>query len=86
MISLKGKNIAIVNDFIVGPWNSIDSLGFELSKKLLLRELPRFAEFSLDAQNAQEARNMIWDSIEKLDLIQYLRKRPWDVYKELVVN
>ncbi|MDA3918053.1 MAG: DEAD/DEAH box helicase family protein [Deltaproteobacteria bacterium] len=78
-----GKQFAVVHDFMVGPWKTIDSLGKETAKKLLLRELPRFAEFSLDAQNSQEARNQIWDSIETLDLISSIRKRPWDVYKEL---
>lgn len=78
-----GKQFAVVHDFVVGPWNTIDSFGKETAKKLLLRELPRFAEFSLDARNSQEARDMIWNSIETLDLIPYLRKRPWEVYKEL---
>ncbi|MCP4763175.1 MAG: DEAD/DEAH box helicase family protein [archaeon] len=77
------KQFAVVHDFVVGPWNTIHNFGKETARKLLLRELPRFAEFSLDAQNSQEARNMIWDSIETLDLIPYLRKRPWEVYKEL---
>ncbi len=78
-----GKKFAVIHDFMVGPWNTIESFGKETARKLLLRELPRFAEFSLDAQNSQEARNMIWDSIETLGLIPYLRKRPWEVYREL---
>ncbi len=79
-----GKNYAIVHDFIVGPWGTVDYYTDESAKTLLLRELPRFAEFSLDARNAQESRDTIWTSIEKLDLIKSLRKRPWDVYKDII--
>lgn len=82
----KGKSYAVVHDFIVGPWDTIDFLGTDTSKKLLLRELPRFAEFSLDAKNSQEARNKIIDIVESLDLLPYLGKRPWEVYKELFNN
>ncbi len=80
----EGKNYATIYDFVVGPWNTIAILGYEIAKKLLMRELPRFAEFSLDAQNSQEARDKIWSSIERLDLIPYIRKRPWEVYKEIL--
>lgn len=79
----EGKNYASVFDFVVGPWNTISMLGSEVSKKILMRELPRFAEFSLDAQNSQEARNEIWSFIENLDLIPFIRMRPWDVYKKI---
>jgi len=81
-----GKQFAVVYDFLVGPWNTIDSFSRESAKSLLLRELPRFAEFSLDARNSQEARDVIWDTVEKLKLIPYLRKRPWEVYQELQHN
>jgi len=80
------KNYASIYDFVVGPWNTIPLLGVDVAKKLLLRELPRFAEFSLDAQNSQEARNEIWDWIERLDLVSSIRKRPWEVYKGLLDN
>lgn len=79
-----GKTIAIVHDFLVGPWNTSNLLGEEVSKNMLLRELPRFAEFSLDSINSQEARDSIWKTILKMDLVPYMRKRPWDVYFELI--
>jgi superfamily II DNA or RNA helicase len=78
-----GKHYAIVHDFLVGPWETAECFGREAAKNLLLRELPRFAEFSLDARNSQEARDAIWDKVVELDLVPYLRKRPWDVYREL---
>jgi len=79
----QGKQFAVVHDFLVGPWNTIESFGRELARTLLSRELPRFAEFSLDAENSQEARDAIWNTIAELDLISCLRKRPWEVYQEL---
>ena len=81
-----GKQFAQVYDFLVGPWNTTASLGKEVAKGLLLRELPRFAEFSLDAVNPQEARDAIWDTIMDLDLVASLRKRPWEVYQEMQQN
>lgn len=78
-----GKRFAVVHDFLVGPWNTKEIFGRESARALLLRELPRFAEFSLDAGNSQEARDAIWDIVVDLDLVSYLRKRPWEVYQEL---
>lgn len=78
-----GKQFAQVYDFLVGPWNTTEELGHDSARGLLLRELPRFAEFSLDAMNAQEARNAIWDTVVELSLVPYLRKRPWEVYQEM---
>ena len=49
------KNFALVYDFLVGPWNTMQELGEVPSKALLLRELPRFAVFSQDSQNFYEA-------------------------------
>lgn len=81
-----GKQFAQVYDFLVGPWNTTASLGKDVAKGLLLRELPRFAEFSLDAVNPQEARDAIWNTILDLDLVASLRKRPWEVYQEMRQN
>lgn len=79
----EGKQFAQVYDFLVGPWSTSEDLGREAARGLLLRELPRFAEFSLDAMNSQEARNAIWNLVVDLDLVPYLRKRPWEVYQEM---
>ena len=79
----KGKQFAVVYDFLLGPWQTEEILGRETAKGLLLRELPRFAEFSLDAVNAQEARNAIWETVKHLNLVPSLRKRPWEVYHEI---
>ena len=81
-----GKQFAQVYDFLVGPWNTIADLGKDSAKRILLRELPRFAEFSLDAVNSQEARDAIWDTIMELDLVASFRKRPWEVYQEMKQN
>lgn len=78
-----GKQFAQVYDFLVGFWDTTEGLGKEPARGLLLRELPRFAEFSLDAMNSQQARNAIWDTVMDLDLVAYLRKRPWEVYQEI---
>jgi superfamily II DNA or RNA helicase len=77
----QGKMTASVYDFIVGPWN-LESYNHDIAKGLLLRELPRFAEFSLDAINSQQARNEIWETVKSLGIISSMHKRPWDVYKE----
>lgn len=82
----EGKQFAQVYDFLVGPWSTAEYLGRDAAKGLLLRELPRFAEFSLDAVNSQEARDAIWDTIMSLDLVASLRKRPWKVYQEMQQN
>jgi len=82
----EGKQFAQVYDFLVGPWSTAEYLGRDSAKGLLLRQLPRFAEFSLDAVNSQEARDAIWDTILSLDLVASLRKRPWEVYQEMQQN
>ncbi|NVM20269.1 MAG: DEAD/DEAH box helicase family protein [Desulfobacterales bacterium] len=79
----EGKQFAQIYDFLVGPWNTTEVLSNESARGLLLRELPRFAEVSLDAINSQEARNAIWYTVMDLDLVAYLRKRPWEVYQEM---
>jgi len=78
----KEKLYAVVYDFLVGPWESEETLGRDTSKGLLSRELPRFAEFSLDADNSQQARDTIWETVKSLNLVSSLRKRPWEVYQE----
>jgi len=78
----KGKSYAVVYDFLVGPWESEEILGRDTAKGLLSRELPRFAEFSLDADNSQQARDTIWETVKSLNLVPSLRKRPWEVYQE----
>lgn len=82
----EGKQFAQVYDFLVGPWSTTEYLGKDSAKALMLRELPRFAEFSLDAVNSQEARDAIWDTVMELDLVASLRKRPWEVYREMQQN
>lgn len=79
-----GKPFAIIHDFLVGPWNTVNLLGKDSARNLLLREMPRFAEFSLDAMNAQQARDTIWEAVTELELIGALRKRPWQVYREML--
>ncbi len=82
-----GKHFALMYDFLVGPWNTIEDLGEDSSKRLLLRELPRFAEFSQDSENPYQASGgKIWQTAMQLNLISYLRKRPWEVYQELHHN
>ncbi len=81
------KHFALVYDFLVGPWNTMRELGEASSKALLLRELPRFAEFSQDSQNYYEAsEGRVWPIAMRLGLTTYLRKRPWEVYQELHQN
>jgi superfamily II DNA or RNA helicase len=79
----KGKQFAVVHDFLLGPWQTKEILGREIAKGLLLRELPRFAEFSLDAVNSQQARDTIWETVKALHLVPSLRQRPWEVYREI---
>lgn len=79
----KGKQFAVVHDFLLGPWQIEEILGRDTAKGLLLRELPRFAEFSLDAVNSQQARDMIWETVKALHLLSSFRQRPWVVYQEI---
>ena len=75
------KIAAEIFDFIVGPWE-IGQYSNQLAKSLLLRELPRFAEFSQDARNTQEAREIIWDAVQQAGLIPAMHKNSWEVYRE----
>ena len=81
----KGKVAAEIHDFIVGPWD-MDQYGKDVAKGLLLRELPRFAEFSQDARNTQQAREEIWETVKECGVIPAMHKSPWQVYHELMIG
>ena len=62
-----GKQSAKIFDFIVVP--PLDTIEFSWERKLLRRELTRFAEFADLALNAGEARAAIWDLQRMFDLM-----------------
>lgn len=77
-----GKSLAAVYDFLVVSGSS----GTEqdaLSRSLLRREMPRFAEFAKDAQNQFQSRRAIWDILDSRGMLHLLEKTPWEIYHEL---
>ena len=78
-----GKNEAQVYDFIVLPQDltGVHVNDYELS--ILKREMPRFAEFSSTATNQYRARAVLRPMLERLELLDLLDIKPWDVYHML---
>ncbi len=74
----KGKIIANVFDFIIIPDGSDDNL----FKSVVKQELPRFAEFSINAINSSLCRSEVQEILKKYNLEYLMDKLPWDVYHE----
>jgi superfamily II DNA or RNA helicase len=76
----KGKDKAILYDFIVTP--SPDHIPFkrDIDAGLLKREMPRFAEFSSASLNEFEARSLLWELLNYYEMLNLFDEKPWDIY------
>ena len=82
----KDKKDAVIHDFIVVPplKKSYNSETMEdIKKSVLRREMPRFVEFSSAARNEFEARERIFDILNRFDLLYLLNRKPWDIYADI---
>lgn len=75
----KGKNIAILYDFIVLPEGRDENVFRTIASK----EIPRFAEFASYAINEYNAREIVGSKLRPYALEYLMDKLPWEVYKEL---
>jgi len=50
---------------------------------ILQREMPRFVEFASSAMNQFSARAVIRDILDRLEMLNLLDEKPWDVYHTL---
>lgn len=73
---------AYIYDFMVGPWKFINNVEDKYLKKLLMRELPRFAEFNSCAENKASNRQLLASYCEHYGFIDELDKTPYDIYNE----
>lgn len=73
---------AYIYDFMVGPWKLINNVEDKYLKKLLIRELPRFAEFNSCAENKARNRQLLASYCELYGFIDELDKTPYDIYNE----
>ncbi len=80
----KGKEKAIVYDFIVVPRPEYIPLKRDIDAGLLRREMPRFAEFASASTNEFSAREKIWDLLNHYELLDLLDKKPWDIYNNIL--
>lgn len=75
-----GKEKAIIYDFMVFPNDLVDD--YSTGQSIIKKELPRFAEFSLNSLNCFEARNEIFDLVSHYNLENRINMTAYEVYKE----
>jgi len=73
-----GKSNAEIHDFLVLPDVSAHIDG-SFNHSLLMREMPRFAEFSSCAQDEFAAREKILPTLEALGMRHLIDLKPWEV-------
>lgn len=78
-----GKERAAIYDFIVVPPAARIDLRVGADISVLKREMPRFGEFSLSAENSFKARAVVRDTLDRVGMLHLLEERPWDVYHAL---
>lgn len=79
----KGKERAIIYDFIVVPPPDRLALRISADVAILKREMPRFVEFASSATNQFNARSVVRDILNKFEMLNLLDEKPWDVYHSL---
>ena len=77
----KGKDRAVIYDFIVAPTSARHAQNTDVA--ILKREMPRFVEFASSAMNQFNARSVIRDILDHLEMLNLLDEKPWDVYHSL---
>jgi len=70
------KPYAEIYDYITLPIEA----EYEDFRNVATKELPRFAEFSDDALNSSESRNIINDYLVQYNLSHLMYMKPWDIY------
>lgn len=75
----KGKVFAELYDFIVMPGWADENV----FRSIVLKEMPRFAEFSKYAINRYEARDIVKKYLVDYELEYLMDKLPWEVYWEM---
>lgn len=78
-----GKSLAVIYDFLVIPPADRLALKYESDIGILQREMPRFVEFASSATNQFSARSVIRDILDRLEMLNLLDEKPWDVYHKL---
>lgn len=76
----EGKYNATIYDFLVVPGMDRAHLRLESDLSLLVREMPRFAEFASSASNEFEARGVIRDLLNAYEVLHHLDRKPWEIY------
>lgn len=79
----KGKERAVIFDFIVVPPPDRLALRLSADVAILKREMPRFVEFASAATNQFNARSVVRDILNKFEMLNLLDEKPWDVYHSL---
>ncbi|MFC1849115.1 DEAD/DEAH box helicase family protein [candidate division CSSED10-310 bacterium] len=77
------KEKSLIYDFLVVPHPEDVPYKRDIDKGLLKREMPRFVEFSSNADNEFEARKVIWDLLDEYELLNLFDEKAWDIYKKL---
>lgn len=78
----KGKEEAIIHDFIVVPPLGEPNKNSEEKVAILKREMPRFAEFASVASNEFEAKNVVKNILREFDVLYLMSMKPWEIYAE----
>jgi superfamily II DNA/RNA helicase len=78
-----GKTVAHIYDFLVFPPLARLSLRLGSDLGILQREMPRFVEFASSATNQFSARAVVRDILDRLQMLNLLDEKPWDVYHTL---
>jgi len=78
-----GKSLAVIYDFLVVPPANRLALKLGSDVGILQREMPRFVEFASSAMNQFSARAVIRDILDRLEMLNLLDEKPWDVYHTL---
>lgn len=78
-----GKDRAVIYDFIVVPPSHRLAQKCSTDVAILKREMPRFVEFASSAMNQFNARAVVRDILNHLEMLNLLDEKPWDVYHTL---
>lgn len=79
----KGKDRAVIYDFIVAPPSQRLAQKCSTDVAILKREMPRFVEFASSAMNQFNARAVVRDILNHFEMLNLLDEKPWDVYHTL---
>ena len=79
----KGKDCALIYDFLVVPSKERLNLNLNADIGILRREMPRFAEFASSSINQFQARAVLRDMLDQVEMLNLLDEKPWDIYHAL---